>query len=78
MVHTIGLYNHNGRVGSALLQALIPLHNQGEIKVIVLHRDGSNTTAIPEGIELRKVNINGDQADKEVNKKAVEGINVLM
>ena len=74
--HIVGLLGPNGRVGSAILNALVPSVEQGKIKLVVLHRPGSPPKVeLSATVEVREIDLEGDAAKIE---QAVKGINVMV
>ena len=78
MVVIIGLYNHNGMVGSQIFKHLLPRAQQGMIKLVVLHRPNSNTSTIPEELNVEKRMVDLEKPDKALNETSVKGIQVVM
>ncbi|ORX38415.1 hypothetical protein BD324DRAFT_620773 [Kockovaella imperatae] len=78
MVVTIGLYNHNGMIGSQILKHLLTRAQQGSIRLVVLHRRTSNTNSIPEHANIEKRVVDLETPDKKLNEKSVKGIHVLI
>ena len=75
-LHTVGLLGPNGRVGSAVLNALLPTVEQGKVKLVVLHRPGSPPKVkLPAVVEVREIDLEGDAAK---TAQAVKGINVMV
>ena len=74
--HTVALQGHNGRTGSAALKALSAAHGAGKIKLVVVHRPGSDVSTIPPGVEARQVDLG--QPNAEEIKRAIEGVNVYL
>ncbi len=77
MVHTVGLLGANGLVGSATGKVLGQSAEDGKIKLIILHREGTPPKDLSAGsnIELRVVDLDGPASAIE---QAVRGINVFM
>ncbi|WVQ79531.1 hypothetical protein IAT38_001630 [Cryptococcus sp. DSM 104549] len=63
---TVGLIGSNGIVGSNFLPYLATAHKEGKIKLTVLHREGSDLSKVPEGVEKRVLDLDGGKADKSV------------
>ena len=72
---TVGLLGHNGRVGTAILSALAPLHGTN-YTVVILHRPGSNLSSVPSGIETREIDLSKE--DGKDFDAAVKGLHVLV
>ncbi|KAK6902861.1 hypothetical protein I203_108121 [Kwoniella mangroviensis CBS 8507] len=72
----IGFLGYTGLVGSHILPHLLEYHKQGQIKLIILHRKGSDTSKIPDDVEKRSIDLS--EGGKEINKKAVEGLQVVL
>lgn len=76
MVNTVGLIGHNGLVGKPTLASLAKLHQEGSIKLVVLHRSGSDIALIPAGVEARAIDFEAE--DGASFDKPVQGINILL
>lgn len=74
--NVVGLYSFNGMVGGGFLKELAKAHNEGKITLIALHRDGSKTSNVPEGIEKRVLNYN--ETDQSKVAEALKGIDILV
>jgi hypothetical protein len=74
MVHTLAIIGHNGNVGKRVLPHLIKAHQDGRIKLIVLHRPASAIDSIPSDVE-RRVYTNTDVMSL---KDVVKGINIML
>ncbi|WWC69522.1 uncharacterized protein I206_103464 [Kwoniella pini CBS 10737] len=72
----IGFIGYSGLVGKSVLNNLIEHHNSGKVKLIILHREGSDVSLIPENVEKRLIQLDSNGFEK--NKKAVEGLEVLL
>ncbi|WVW83155.1 hypothetical protein I302_105173 [Kwoniella bestiolae CBS 10118] len=72
----IGFLGFTGLVGSSILPHLLEFNEQGKIKLIILHREGSDLSKIPEGIDKRLIDLS--ENGKDLNKKAVEGLEVVL
>lgn len=78
MVHTVGLIGAAGRVGQAASRHLAKAAAQGQIKLVLFHREGK-APQLPEGsdnIELRVVDIEKDSVDEIAAK--VTGVQIMM
>lgn len=75
-INTVGVLGHTGRVGSQLVKNLIEYHQQGKVKLVVLHRPSSDISALPEGVETRVIELAKDEPEKHL--EAVKGLNVVM
>jgi hypothetical protein len=73
---TVGLINHNGQLGSAVMSALAPHAQKGDIKLVVLHRPSSDLSKVPHGVETRVLDL--EKGDKAELKEAVKGLNIVM
>ncbi|WVQ98679.1 hypothetical protein IAU59_005810 [Kwoniella sp. CBS 9459] len=76
MAPVVALLGYSGTVGSSLLPELLEQNKQGNIKLVVLYREGSDVSKIPSDVEKREVQL--DEAGLEKNKKAVEGVEVVV
>ncbi|OCF36541.1 hypothetical protein I317_00718 [Kwoniella heveanensis CBS 569] len=76
MAPIVALLGFTGTVGSHLLPELIEQNKQGNIRLIVLYREGSDLNKIPSDVEKREVQL--DEAGLEKNKKAIEGVEVVV
>ncbi|WVF72249.1 hypothetical protein IAT40_007061 [Kwoniella sp. CBS 6097] len=76
MAPIVAHLGYTGTVGSHLLAELIEQNKQGNIKLIVLYREGSDLSKIPSNVERREVQL--DEAGLEKNKKAIEGVEVVV
>jgi hypothetical protein len=74
MPHVVGLQGHTGRVGAGALQYLLKAHMADEIKLIIVHRPGSDVSMIPAGVEKRELDL--ANASEEEIKAAVSGLQV--
>lgn len=77
MVHTVGIFGVSGNVGAATLPRLSVAARNGEIKLIIFHRESSSVDNLPTGqnIELRVLDYVHSPAQIE---EAVKGVNVFM
>ncbi|WVQ94143.1 hypothetical protein IAU59_001221 [Kwoniella sp. CBS 9459] len=73
---SVGLLAHTGQVGVHFLHSLVEEHDRGNVKLVVLHREGSDLSSVPEGVETRPVQL--DEQGEEKNKKAVDGLDVVL
>ncbi|ORX35015.1 hypothetical protein BD324DRAFT_652735 [Kockovaella imperatae] len=74
--HTVGVLAPNGRVGSAVVSALLKYHNEGKIALVLLHRPGSPPKAqVPDSVNVREIEL-----EKEVDDiaPAIKGLNVIV
>ncbi|GFZ49149.1 hypothetical protein JCM24511_06899 [Saitozyma sp. JCM 24511] len=69
----VGLIGHNGRVGSAVLTALL---KRNDLRVVVLHRPESDVTSIPAGMEKRVLDL--EKGSPGEIEKAIEGLQVVI
>lgn len=76
MSPTVALLGASGLLGSNLLKSLAAVDNDGKIKLIVLHRENSDTSNVPSGIEKRI--LDADNASVEEIQTALKGVDVLM
>ena len=74
--HVVGLQGHTGRIGSAVLKAIIEHHNAGKVVLVILHRPGSDLSSVPNGVETREIDLS--RPDESKIKAAVKGLNVLV
>lgn len=77
MVHTVGIAGINGNVGAPTAKALAKAAEEGKIKLVIFHREGSKPAAISAGenVEFRVLDFSDDVEKIET---AVRGINVFM
>ncbi|OCF34911.1 hypothetical protein I317_05160 [Kwoniella heveanensis CBS 569] len=73
---SVGLLAHTGQVGVHFLHSLVKEHDKGNVKLVVLHRDGSDLSSVPKDVETRVVQL--DEHGKAKNQKAVEGLDVVL
>lgn len=73
---TIGVLGHTGRIGSQVVKHLIKYHQQGKIRLVILHRPSSNISNLPEDVETRVIKLDKDEPEKHF--EAVKGLNVVM
>ncbi|WVR05125.1 hypothetical protein IAU60_002137 [Kwoniella sp. DSM 27419] len=73
---SVALIGHNGTVGEAVLPELVKAHEAGSIKLVVLHRESSDTSSLPDSVEKRVVQL--DDAGLEINRAALKGVEVLL
>lgn len=78
MAHTIGVLAPNGVIGSQVVKYLIPRHQAGEIKLVILHRPGGPPRNIPEGVNVESREIDLENGSHESLVSAVQGINVFV
>ena len=78
MTHTVGLIGPNGNVGSAAVKYLLPYHQKGQVKIVILHRPGGPPRNPPSGVSLETRVIDLESGDVEAVAKAVEGLNVVV
>ncbi|WVR03101.1 hypothetical protein IAU60_000091 [Kwoniella sp. DSM 27419] len=76
MTVTVGLLSHSGLVGKYFLHYLYEAQNAGSIRVVVLHRDGSDLSAVPHDVETRIVQL--DKAGISKTAKAVGDLDVVV
>lgn len=78
MARTVALLGATGDLGSHLLKPLCKLASSGEIRLVVLHRQGSDIGKLnlPEKAETRV--LDADNASVDEVRKALEGVDVLM
>ena len=74
MVPTIALMGHNGQVGKALLETLVPMHKK-TIALVVLHRASSDLSTVPAGVEKRVIDLD---KGAEANAAAVRGLDIVL
>jgi hypothetical protein len=74
MVHTLAIIGHNGNVGKRVLPHLIKAHQDGHIKLVVMHRPGSSIESIDSDVE-RRVYTNTDVMSL---KDVIQGINIML
>lgn len=77
MVSTIAIRGHNGNVGRHVLPNLVKAHQEGKIKLVVLHRPESKVDGLPADIELRAIDTDSEQGKKDLPQQ-LKGINALM
>lgn len=77
-MHTVGLLGHTGRIGAYALKHLLKAHQEGTIKLIVLHRPSSDVSAnrVPQDVERRVLDLKKG-SEGEI-KEAVKGLQVLV
>ncbi|WWC61188.1 uncharacterized protein I303_103768 [Kwoniella dejecticola CBS 10117] len=75
-VPVIGHIGYSGLVGKSILTNLLEHHKAGKVRLVVLYREGSDLSQIPDDVEKRLVQL--DDSGAEQNKKAVEGLEVLL
>jgi aspartate-semialdehyde dehydrogenase len=75
-VTTVGIIGHTGRVGSQVLKNMASYHEQGLLRVIVLHRPSSDVSKVHSDLETRILDLAQDEPDKHL--AAIQGINVIM
>ncbi|WVF66516.1 hypothetical protein IAT40_001256 [Kwoniella sp. CBS 6097] len=73
---TVGLLAHTGQVGVHFLHSLVEEHDKGNVRLVILHRDGSDLSSVPKGVETRVVQL--DENGKQKNEKAVEELEVVL
>lgn len=73
-MHTVAQLAPNGGVGSAVLPHLVRAHQDGKIKLVLLHRPGRPPKDVPDGIELRELDI----SDYSKLDDAVKGVEVFL
>jgi len=76
MVNTVALLAPTGLLGANLLTSLVEKHNEGKIKLVVLHRATSDVSKVPEGIEKRVFDIN--TATAEDVQAVLKNIDILV
>lgn len=76
MPTTVALLGASGWLGSNILSALAKRLDSGEIKLVILHREGSKLKDVPDNVETRV--LDSDNADEAAVSKALEGVEVLM
>jgi len=74
MVTTLAIIGHNGNVGKRVLPHLIKAHQNGQIRLVVLHRPGSAIDSIPANVERREY----PNTDVTSLKGVVKGINIML
>lgn len=74
MVTTLAIIGHNGNVGKRVLPHLIKAHQNGQIKLVVLHRPASAIDSIPADVERREY-LNTDVSSL---REVVGGINIIL
>ncbi|WRT67071.1 uncharacterized protein IL334_004037 [Kwoniella shivajii] len=72
----VGFVGSAGTVGKSTLPYLLEQDKAGKIKLVILHREGSDLSKIPQEVEKRVVQL--DENGSEQNKAAVEGLEVLL
>lgn len=77
MTNTIAIRGHDGNVGKHVLPHLIKAHQEGHIRLVVLHRPTSDVSKIPSGIELRAIDTDTEEGKQKLPEQ-LAGINVLM
>ncbi|WWD15959.1 hypothetical protein CI109_100383 [Kwoniella shandongensis] len=78
MSPTVGLYGFTGTVGSAILPALVKVHQEGKIKLVILHRESTDLSKLPKDAKLETRVVDLSDAGKEKNKAAVKDLNVVV
>lgn len=76
MVNTVAITPGTGLLGSELVSVLIPLHDAGKIKLIVVHRPSSKTGHVPAQIEKRVLDY--DNITPDAVAKGFAGVDVLV
>jgi nucleoside-diphosphate-sugar epimerase len=77
MVNTVAIRGHDGNVGRHVLPHLVKAHQQGLIRLVILHRPSSDTSKLPSNIELRVIDTDTEEGRKQLPKQ-LAGINALM
>lgn len=77
MVSTIAIRGHSGNVGRHVLSHLIKAHQEGKIKLVVLHRPESTVDGIPDDIELRAIDTDSEQGKQNLREQ-LKGIQALI
>lgn len=76
MTNTVALISATGLLGSAIYEALKPLHTKGAIKLIVVHRPTTHVRDLPEGVEARPLEFNtATEADVH---RALAGADIVL
>ncbi|ORX34813.1 hypothetical protein BD324DRAFT_635114 [Kockovaella imperatae] len=73
---SVGLIGSRGFMGSAFLPALTQASHQGKLRLVLLHRPGSDTSSFPENVEKRMIDL--AKGDVEDIARSVEGLNVVI
>ncbi|ODN73180.1 hypothetical protein L202_07741 [Cryptococcus amylolentus CBS 6039] len=60
---TVGLLGPTGTVGGALFKSLYEAHKKGDVKLVVLHRSGSDTSKLPSDVDKRVVDLEESKVD---------------
>ncbi|WVW83154.1 hypothetical protein I302_105172 [Kwoniella bestiolae CBS 10118] len=73
----VAFLGHKGLIGSNLLSPLLKSHQEGKINLIILHRQGSDVSSPNiSGLEKRVIQL--DEEGLEINKEAMEGLEVVI
>ncbi|WWC61187.1 uncharacterized protein I303_103767 [Kwoniella dejecticola CBS 10117] len=75
-VPTIGFLGYSGLVGKHILPELIKQHDLGTLDLVILHREASDLSLIPDHIERRTITL--DAADLEKNREIVGDLDVVL
>ncbi|WWC90088.1 uncharacterized protein L201_005021 [Kwoniella dendrophila CBS 6074] len=78
IISKVGFLGFTGKVGSSVLPNLIELNKQNKIKLILLHRQGSDLSKIAETENIEKRIIKLDENGLEINKKAIENLDIVV
>ena len=63
-------------MGSALLPSLVTAHRAKQLRLVLLHRSGSDTSTFPDDVEKRVIDLEGGEV-KAIREK-LEGLEVIM
>ncbi|WWC61182.1 uncharacterized protein I303_103762 [Kwoniella dejecticola CBS 10117] len=74
----VGLLGFTGTVGSAILAPLVQAHKDSKLNLVILHRETSDLSKLPSGVELDKRIVELDGNEIERTKKAVSDLDVII
>lgn len=60
---TVAIYGATGNLGKSALPHFIKFHNENKLKLVILHRPGSNIASLnlPSSIETRAIDLEKDE-----------------
>lgn len=74
--NVVALYSVTGLLGSGFLKEFAKLHEEGKITLVVLHRAGSDTSAVPDNVEKRVLGYG--HSDQAHVTKALKDVDILV